>query len=150
MIQVLLNEDSAVFPEYNEHDGVYTYGDEMTQSRWRLLVVEDAEEFVRPDAKDRVGQSLGRLLNLGDGMIGQGLRTMVLLTTNIPVTELHPAIIRPGRCMADIEVPELPSSEATAWLGESTGKATLAELFEMKNRSKILNIRENVMTGQYL
>jgi hypothetical protein len=39
------------------------------QDRWRLLLLEDTGELLTPDAKERVGQGLSRLLNLADGLI---------------------------------------------------------------------------------
>ena len=63
---------------------------------WRLVVVEDVDELLRADARAVSGQALSRLLNLTDGMIGQGLNLALLLTTNEPVGQLHPAVTRPG------------------------------------------------------
>jgi hypothetical protein len=91
---------------------------ERVGARWKLVIVEDAEEFLVPDAKNRVGQALSRLLNLGDGMIGQGLRVLVLFTTNEPLSKMHPALTRSGRCFAEVEVPLLTGREASAWLTE--------------------------------
>lgn len=82
---------------------------------WRILVVEDAEEFLRQDAKSVVGQSVARLLNLGDGLIGQGLNLLVLLTTNVPLGKLNDAISRPGRCLANIEIPALEWPDVARW-----------------------------------
>jgi hypothetical protein len=58
---------------------------EDDDERWRLLVLEDTGELLSPDAKDRTGQGLSRLLNVADGLLGQGLRVLVLVTTNEPV-----------------------------------------------------------------
>ena len=73
------------------------------------------------------------LLNLTDGVVGQGLDVLVCVTTNEELSRLHPAIVRPGRCLAQIHVGPLPADEAAAWLGRSTGigrgGATLAELY---------------------
>jgi hypothetical protein len=57
-----------------------------------------------------------RLLNVTDGLLGQGTRTMLLITTNEPVGRLHPATRRAGRCLADIEFTALSCGEANAWL----------------------------------
>ena len=38
-----------------------------------------------------VGQGLARLLNVCDGMVGQGLRILILLTTNEDLGTMHPA-----------------------------------------------------------
>jgi hypothetical protein len=104
--------------------------------RWRMLVLEDCDELVRAESKERAGQALSRLLNLTDGMLGQGLDVMVCLTTNEDLARLHPAVVRPGRCLAEIEVGPLDPDEAAAWLGEPvTGPATLAELYQRFTQS---------------
>lgn len=84
--------------------------------RWRLLVLEDTGELMSSDARERSGQGLSRLLNVVDGLIGQGLRILVLVTTNEEVRRLHPAIARSGRAAARVEFPPLPVHEATRWL----------------------------------
>lgn len=83
---------------------------------WRLLVLEDTGELLRPDAKSIIGQGLSRFLNVVDGLIGQGLRVLVLVTTNERIETLHPAVARPGRCAANIQFDPLCEEEATAWL----------------------------------
>ena len=105
---------------------------------WRLLIIEDAEEFMNPDAKAHVGQALSRLLNVGDGFIGQGLNILILLTTNTKMADVHPAIKRAGRTFANIEVPSLSKEEAAKWLGVPVAEdLTLAELYEKKNDTMI-------------
>ncbi|OWY59292.1 hypothetical protein B7486_75360, partial [cyanobacterium TDX16] len=52
--------------------------DERGPSRWRLLVAEDTDEYLRSSARQQAGAALGRLLNLSDGLLGQGTRTLVL------------------------------------------------------------------------
>lgn len=130
--------------------------DEARPAKWRLIVIEDAEEFLRPDAKERVGQSVAKLLNVGDGLLGQGLRLLVLMTTNADVATLHPAIKRPGRCFAQIEVPPFPPVEAGQWLrrhGDGTGAVpgdqTLADLYSKVEPAKIGTEADNG-SGQYL
>jgi ATPase family associated with various cellular activities (AAA) len=101
---------------------------------WRLLVLEDTGELLAMDAKASVGQGLSRLLNVVDGLIGQGLRVLVLVTTNEPLQRLHPAVTRPGRCASQIEFLRLSAEETAAWLerrGEQggDGSLTLAQLY---------------------
>ncbi|WP_347057351.1 DUF5925 domain-containing protein [Blastococcus sp. HT6-30] len=107
--------------------------DEDDDGRWRLVVAEDCDEYLRSDAKVRAGASLGRLLNLCDGILGHGLRVLVLLTTNEDVGRLHPAITRPGRCLSQVEFELLSPDEAQAWLGDGAPAPerpmTLAELY---------------------
>ncbi len=108
--------------------------DDDDESGWRLLIVEDTGELLTRDAMHVTGQRLSRLLNLVDGLIGQGLRLLVLVTTNEPLPSLHPAVSRPGRCAAQIEFTPFAPEEADAWLerhgkvGDGTAR-TLASLF---------------------
>ena len=106
------------------------------EPRWRLIVAEDTDDHLRADAGRRAGSALGRLLNLADGILGQGLRTLVLLTTNEPLSSLHPAVVRPGRCLAEVEFLPFSPAEASQWWGPggpgTTSDLTLAELYERR------------------
>lgn len=107
------------------------------QERWRLLVLEDAGELLAADAKEKMGQGLSRLLNVTDGVLGQGLRLLILITTNDEIGRLHPAVSRPGRCAAQVRFAPLGPHEAEAWVRARgweqaiDGQATLAELYAM-------------------
>ena len=90
------------------------YGDE--ERKWKLLILEDTGELLAADAKAQTGQGLSRLLNVVDGIIGQGLRVMVLVTTNDELRHLHPAVTRPGRCLAKVEFVPFTRKEAEEWL----------------------------------
>jgi hypothetical protein len=93
-------------------------GDER---RWRLLILEDCDELIRGEAKQSTGQGLSRLLNLTDGMLGQGRDVLVAITTNEDLARLHPAVVRPGRCLAQIEIGRLTRTESLAWLDDADG-----------------------------
>lgn len=95
--------------------------DDAGDDRWRLLVLEDSGEFVGSDARARSGAGLGRLLNAADGLLGQGTRTLFLLTTNEPMEGLHPALSRPGRCLASLHLgPFRPRRRRRGSAGRST------------------------------
>lgn len=108
----------------------------------RLLVLEDAGELVAANARAETGQALSRLLNVSDGLLGQGLNLCSLITTNEPIDKLHPAVLRPGRCAAEIEVPPLDVETANRWLegrgngGPVSEPTTVAELFA-KTRDRV-------------
>lgn len=129
--------------------------DDDDSKRWRLVVLEDCDELIGADAKNSTGQSLARLLNLTDGIVGQGLEVMVAITTNEPVQRLHPAIVRPGRCLAEVFIGPLARPEALRWLGRSEGVesegATLAELFLLRGQlHKVEQRGVAALPGQYL
>ncbi|MGW6569012.1 DUF5925 domain-containing protein [Streptomyces sp. NPDC054975] len=117
------------------------------KGRWRLLLLEDCDELIRGEAKHTAGQALSRLLNLTDGLLGQGRNVLVGVTTNEDLERLHPAVVRPGRCLARIEVGALTRSEAVGWLGteEGVGRegATLAELFALRRGTSPAGIPES-------
>jgi hypothetical protein len=123
--------------------------------QWRLVVAEDCDEYLRADARERAGASLGRLLNLCDGILGHGLRVVVLLTTNEDVGRLHPAITRPGRCLNQVEFLPLSAPEAHAWLGHDAATAperpmTLAELYAVREQRSTGPVEALPPLGGYL
>jgi hypothetical protein len=129
-------------------------GEDDDDRRWRLLVVEDCDELISGDAKAATGQALSRLLNLTDGLLGQGRDVLVAITTNEPLAALHPAVVRPGRCLAQVEVSRLSPTEAAAWLGRSDavvgGGATLAELYALREGRGTVTPPRSTETGFYL
>jgi hypothetical protein len=139
MLDVLLSADRR---ELRPGAGLAGVG---PSDRWKLVIAEDADEYVRSDARRRAGASLGRLLNVADGMLGQGLNTLVLLTTNEEITRLHPAVVRPGRCLCLVEFERFSTAEARAWLGDDsvTDEPTLAELYERRDAGSAL-LRDTV------
>jgi hypothetical protein len=131
MLQVMLGYDDPY--DLAEEDGK-----DEKRERWKLIVIEDAGELLSPDARERTGQSLSRLLNVTEGLIGQGMQVMILITTNEPLRNVHPAVGRDGRCAIDITFEALEGDEVKDWLDrhqvdvEPPKKATLAELYALK------------------
>lgn len=107
------------------------------EREWRLIVLEDTGELLSMDAKERAGQGLSRLLNVVDGFLGQGLKTLVLITTNEKLESLHPAVSRPGRCAVKVNFDALDAKTAQDW-AKANGITiedrdhTLAELFAIR------------------
>jgi len=101
---------------------------------WRLIVLEDGEAAL--------ASGPGRLLNLTDGILGQGVPTIVLVTTNVPGSHLPDSLLRPGRALAAIGFERFTATEARRWLGADhpsvpavpADGASLAELFELRER----------------
>jgi Domain of unknown function (DUF5925)/ATPase family associated with various cellular activities (AAA) len=94
---------------------------------WRLLILEDTGELLSADARMQAGQGLSRFLNVVDGLIGQGLRILVLVTTNEELGRLHPAISRPGRCASNVLFTRMPVEQANTWLAERESESTVTE-----------------------
>ena len=128
-------DPEVLFGKYADYLLEVVLDEDDEGEKWRLLVLEDTGELLAADAKAQTGQGLSRLLNLVDGIVGQGLRVLVLVTTNEPLKSLHPAVARPGRCAAKVEFAPFPAGEAAAWLEargaepEDAMSGTLATLF---------------------
>lgn len=155
----LLMDPEAAFEDPSYLSDVIAYADnayeDPTASRpWRLLIAEDADRYVRADARSRDNAGLDRLLNLADGILGQGTRLLILLTTNSELSTVHPALVRPGRCLALTEFRRFSAAEAREWLDEAAlvpaGGETIAELYALRSGlGQVAAIRERVL-GQYL
>jgi hypothetical protein len=127
--------------------------DDSKVHRWKLLVLEDCGEVIRSNAN--AGQGLARLLNLTDGLLGQGRNILVCVTTNSDAGCLDPAVTRPGRCLANIEVDRLSPAEAAHWLGTERithpDGATIAELFAERDGHPVRPpVQDEAPVGLYL
>lgn len=153
--------DYVLDPERLFNDAAYllniALGDDEQEAarQCRLLILEDCDELIAASAKERSGQGLARLLNLTDGLLGQGLSLLVAITTNEALSSLHPAVVRAGRCIAQIEVGKLNGSEARAWLGSALPERaegySLAELFALRDGTEPVRATSSpAPVGQYL
>lgn len=108
-------------------------------NRWKILVLEDSGEYLAPDAKHVQGQALSRLLNVCDGVLGQAMRALVLVTTNEPLRTLHPALARPGRCLSDLGFGRFAGADIARWaahrgcVAPGLASATLADLYAFED-----------------
>lgn len=101
----------------------------------RLLIIEDADDLLRRGQGTRAPFS--RLLNVADGFVGHGLPLTILLSTNEPLTNVDPAVTRPGRCLAEVAFERFGPAEAAEWLGRphsTLDLLSLAELVRLRDR----------------
>lgn len=121
-------------PSYINGVMLSTEGVHDMDETWRVLVLEDCGELLGADAAARAGQGLSRLLNVADGLLGQGQKLLFIITTNEDITSLHKAITRPGRCLSQIEIGPFEPDQASTWLGHKVStKYTLAQLYQGQN-----------------
>lgn len=122
---------------------------------WKLIVAEDTDDLLRATGAGMGKGALGRLFNLADGVLGQGSNAIFLITTNAPVDEMHPALLRPGRCLSRLEFGRFGSEDARAWLPDGLrqqvgGATTLAELYEMRGDHQRIQHHDQPKVGGYL
>ena len=130
LMEVLLKRTRHESPEVSTE-----FRDPSQPEKWRLLILEDSGELMSIDAKKTLGQGLSRLLNISDGILGQGTRIMILITTNEDLGRLNSAITRPGRCFSEIGFERFDVDEANTWLRDGgcdsrvDGARNLSELY---------------------
>jgi hypothetical protein len=101
--------------------------------RWRVAVLEDAGEHLSHGGSGR--QVVGRLLNVGDGVLAQALRLLLVVTTNEPLECLDERLRRPGRLLAEIPFAPLTREETARWCEQRSlepldrERATIADLY---------------------
>jgi SpoVK/Ycf46/Vps4 family AAA+-type ATPase len=127
---------------------------ETSRRQARVLILEDADYLV-----ERFGtrsSAVSRLLQLGDGLLGDSQNVMFLITTNAPPQDLDKALTRPGRCLATIPFVPFSMEEAQERLAgfdkRATGPMTLAEVYRAKGDVVQITAEVKVPTarGQYL
>jgi SpoVK/Ycf46/Vps4 family AAA+-type ATPase len=110
MMEVLMQREHEIYFNGNGTPEV------ATNKQWHIVVLEDTSELLGKDARQTSGQGLARLLNICDGMVGQGLNILVLITSNEDIGAMHEAVTRPGRCAANISFREFTKEEAREWM----------------------------------
>jgi hypothetical protein len=77
----------------------------------KVLLIEDAETLLMHRAQ--TDANISDVLNLADGFLGDVLRLHLICTTNASIQRLDPAVIRPGRLIANREFRRLSWSDAS-------------------------------------
>ena len=83
--------------------------------RRRLFILEDSAALL-DSAGESGSEVLGRLLNMTDGLLGQGREDLFIVTFNEHIACIDPSFLRPGRCIADIRFPTHEPGTAGDWL----------------------------------
>lgn len=126
--------------------------DGVNKDKYRVVLLEDCGELIQDGARNR-GQGVSRLLNMADGILGQGRKIIFLITTNEPIKSLDPAITRAGRCLSSVEIGKFPAKEASEWLGIPVTKdMTLAEMYRETHDVILPKLEEDLNTpiGLYI
>ena len=114
-------DDDDDYTLYDDED----YSESPESSKFRLMIIEDGLNNMLTETRhDREG-AISRFLNLTDGILGQGLRLVFLVTSNEKVNKIDPAFLRTGRCLQELEFPEFDKTEAIEWLQKKDKNAKL-------------------------
>ena len=119
-----------------------------------LVVFEDLGNIITAQASSEYDQIYANLLNVTDGLLSLLSNTVLVLTFNTKIDKIDPAILRPGRCVAQIQVDPLSREQAQQLLQAGgldfdieSETYTLAEVYEMKRTGKPMKTRTVKSTG---
>ena len=90
----------------------------------KLFIIEDGLNFLLKESRVHESGAMSRLLNLTDGILGQGLRLLFLITSNEKEQDIDPAFLRSGRCLQKLKFEPFTSSQAKKWLKDRGKKST--------------------------
>jgi len=101
----IVSYDAAVL----EKDYVFA---QFIEGEKSVMVLEDADMFLK--SRKEGNTMMHKFLNVGDGLVTTKNKKMVF-STNLPsISDIDPALVRPGRCYDILKFEELNQTEAEA------------------------------------
>ncbi len=114
-----------------------------------VMVIEDADNFLKSRADGN--SMMHRFLNVGDGLISMKNKKMIF-STNLPsISDVDPALVRPGRCFDVVTFENYTHEQAKKladklnieFEAEDTKKTySLAEIFHKQNNANPKQLRK--------
>lgn len=83
-----------------------------------LFIFEDSADLIIQESRSRHWDKIGKLLNITDGLLGQGREDLFLVTFNEDLTDIDPAFVRPGRCVDKLKFEKFKAEAARDWLAK--------------------------------
>lgn len=65
-------------------------------NNYKLIILDDIDKGLEPRTQDSNDSFMSQLLSFSDGIFCKGPK--IVITTNMPIREVDPALVRPGRC----------------------------------------------------
>lgn len=109
---------------------------------FRLIIAEDCAQLFSTNCRNQTG--FGRLLNTVDGLLGQGQKLVLIFTANEQIDSIDPAILRPGRCLQNLEIPNWDKKDVDKWFKDRKAEnkcqyakdgMSLAEMYAILNNN---------------
>ncbi len=111
-----------------------------------VMIIEDADTILSPRERDG-NKMMSRFLSVSDGLIKLPNKKLIFTTNINDFTNVDAALLRPGRCHAQVHTRPLNLTEAQAAakvanlpVPTQKGEYTLAELFNQGYRPKLRQI----------
>lgn len=111
--EMIVQQETNVYLTYDENimrsDSLFL--DFMNDGEFDMLVIEDADVILGSRVKDR-NSTLSKILNYSEGIVPL-LDKKIIFSTNLEdISQIDPALIRPGRCHDIIKFRPLTNAEA--------------------------------------
>lgn len=153
MTDLLLKKN--IFASFDEWEDDLLENEIENDNKKKIIIIEDCASLISDRAKEESGHGLARLLNIVDGMIGQGLDILVILTTNEEIHTFNEAITREGRVHTMIEFEKFDVEKTKEWLTEhdleisdsinerikKSDGLSLAECYDLLNKDKEKSVK---------
>ena len=134
--------------EEDEHDS------DENKNKHLMVIMEDSADLILQESRKNSQGSIGRFLNITDGLIGQGREDMFLISFNEDVDKIDPAFMRAGRCMSAVEFSPLDNSSVKEWLKKRNVDPTdihedmlLADLYALANKNNQIISKDEPLIG---
>lgn len=103
-----------------------------------FLVFEDIGDILTIKAYQEYIDVKSNLLNISEGFLSLLMDTIILVSFNYDIKNIDPAVIRPGRCLANINVDLLPYNHARKLVSFDIPEKdySLAEIYELRKQNK--------------
>jgi hypothetical protein len=114
-----------------------------------IIVLEDIGEVIAIDAAARYVDARANLLNFTEGFLSLLTDAIIIISFNYDIEKIDPAVLRPGRCLARIEINELPYEHAYKLVNFEIPKRkySLAEIYEIRRVGNLSTIKEHSKVG---
>ena len=104
-----------------------------SRHRRSMIVLEDIGEVIANDAPTYFTDARSNLLNITEGLLSLLMDSIIIISFNYAISKLDPAVIRDGRCLAQITTKDLSYKQAQSLLDFEVAEKeySLAEVYEM-------------------
>ncbi len=114
-----------------------------------VFIIEDGDRVLLKRGMDNVS-AISTLLNVTDGILGDLVDLRVLVTTNEKTVKVEPALLRPGRISARVDVGFIDSDKAYAIYHKLMGNMNVAPEWEDKNKITLSTVYQKARENGWL
>lgn len=103
-----------VFIDINDFYKICDNKQYLSRLKDSILIIEDCEALIKDRDESQFSQNISDLLQITDGLLGDGLNIKIICTFNTNVTNIDKALLRKGRIKLRYEFKELTEDKAKA------------------------------------